>query len=98
MQMALANGIPVIGAGKSEDKPEICARIEWLGVGIDLKTDKPTPEQIRAAVGKVLAERGYKNRAQDLQRTMSEYDAPAIAAMLLEQLAITQQPVVGNRS
>ena len=93
VQMALANGVPVIGAGKSEDKPEICARIEWLGAGIDLKTDKPTPEQIRAAVGKVLADRGYQNRAQDLQRIMSEYDAPAIAATLLEQLAITQRPL-----
>jgi UDP:flavonoid glycosyltransferase YjiC (YdhE family) len=102
--MALANGIPVIGAGNSEDKPEICARIDWLGVGIDLKTDQPTPEQIRSAVGKILNNRSYKNRAQDLQRTISEYDAPSfsfavpevIAATLLEQLATTQQPVVRN--
>jgi UDP:flavonoid glycosyltransferase YjiC (YdhE family) len=93
VQMALANGVPLISAGQSEDKPEICARIDWLGVGIDLKTDKPTPEKIRSAVGKVLADRSYKNHAQDLQRIMSEYNAPAIAATLLEQLAITQQPV-----
>jgi MGT family glycosyltransferase len=86
VQMALANGIPVIGAGKSEDKPEICARIDWLGVGIDLKTDQPSPEQIRSAVGKILDNRSYKDRAQDLQRTISEYDAPSIAATLLEQL------------
>jgi UDP:flavonoid glycosyltransferase YjiC (YdhE family) len=89
--------VPLIGAGKSEDKPEICARIEWLGAGIDLKTDKPSPEQIRVAVGKVLADRGYQNRAQELQRTISEYDAPAIAATLLEQLAIAQQPI-GSKS
>ena len=93
VQMALAHGIPVIGAGKSEDKPEICARIEWLGAGIDLKADKPTPKQIRVALSKVLADRRYKNRAQDLQRKISEYDPPASAATLLEQLAITQQPV-----
>jgi UDP:flavonoid glycosyltransferase YjiC (YdhE family) len=93
VQMALANGVPLIGAGKSEDKPEICARIEWLGAGIDLKTDKPTPEQIRAAVGKILADRSYQHRAQELQRKISDYDAPAIAATLLEQLAITQQPL-----
>jgi MGT family glycosyltransferase len=96
VQMALANGVPVIGAGKSEDKPEICARIEWLGVGIDLKADKPTPAQIRSAVAKVLADPGYQNRAQDLQRRMSEYDAPSIATTLLEQLATTQQPVTDS--
>jgi UDP:flavonoid glycosyltransferase YjiC (YdhE family) len=93
VQMALTNGVPLIGAGKSEDKPEICARIEWLGTGIDLKTDKPAPEQIRVAVGKVLGDRGYQNRAQDLQRTISEYDAPAIAATLLEELVIAQKPL-----
>jgi MGT family glycosyltransferase len=98
VQMALANGVPLIGAGKSEDKPEICARIEWMGVGIDLKTDKPTPEQIRSAVGKILADRSYQKRAQDMQKIISEYDAPSIAATLLEQLAITQQSVSGNRS
>ena len=89
VQMALANGVPLIGAGKSEDKPEICARIDWLGAGIDLKTDTPTPEQIRVAVSKVLADRRYQDRAQDLQRKISEYDAPSLA----EQLATTQQPV-----
>jgi DNA-binding MarR family transcriptional regulator len=47
---------------------------KWLGVGIDLKTDKPTPEKIRVAVSEVLADRSYRNRAQDLQKTMSEYD------------------------
>jgi MGT family glycosyltransferase len=98
VQMALANGVPVIGAGRSEDKPEICARIDWLGVGIDLKTDKPTPAQIRSAVGKILADRSYQKRAQDMQKIISEYDAPSIAATLLEQLAITQQSVSGNRS
>jgi MGT family glycosyltransferase len=97
VQMALANGVPLIGAGKSEDKPEICARIEWLGAGIDLKTDKPTPAQIRSAVGKVLADRSYKSRAQNLQRIIGKYDAPSIAATLLEQLATNQQPVCGSR-
>jgi UDP:flavonoid glycosyltransferase YjiC (YdhE family) len=98
VQIALAPGVPLIGAGKSEDKPEICARIEWMGVGIDLKTDKPTPEQIRSAVGKILADRIYQKRAQDMQKIISEYDAPLIASTLLEQLAITQQSVSGNRS
>jgi hypothetical protein len=97
VQMALAHGVPLIGAGKSEDKPEICARIDWLGAGIALKTDQPTPEQIRAAVGKIIADRSYQHRAQDLQRIISEYDAPSfsfavpevIAATLLEQLTLS---------
>ncbi|MGV2827286.1 glycosyltransferase [Myxosarcina sp. GI1(2024)] len=34
VQTALANGVPMVTAGQSEDKPEICARVEWSGVGI----------------------------------------------------------------
>jgi MGT family glycosyltransferase len=97
VQMGLAHGVPLICAGKSEDKPEICARIDWLGAGIDLKTDRPTPAQIQAAVSKILAEQSYQHRARNLQKIMSEYDAPSIAATLIEQLAITQQPVGRNR-
>lgn len=42
MQMALAQGVPLVAARQSEDKPEVCTRIEWAGVGINLKTGKPT--------------------------------------------------------
>ncbi|MGV0027162.1 glycosyltransferase [Phormidesmis priestleyi] len=60
VQMALAQGVPLVAAGRSEDKPEVCARIEWAGVGINLKTGKPTPQQIRSAVKKLLADHRYE--------------------------------------
>jgi UDP:flavonoid glycosyltransferase YjiC (YdhE family) len=40
VQMALAHGVPMVAAGKTE-KVEICARIAWAGVGIGLKTNSP---------------------------------------------------------
>jgi MGT family glycosyltransferase len=93
VQMALAQGVPLVAAGQSEDKPEICARIEWAGVGINLKTGKPTQQQIRSAVRKLLTDRCYKTRAKDFQTAIRQYDAPTLAATLLEQLAATKQPV-----
>jgi MGT family glycosyltransferase len=93
VQMALAHGVPLIAAGQSEDKPEVCARIEWTGVGINLKTGKPTQQQIRSAVKKLLADPRYQSRAKDLQQTIHQYDAPTLAATRLEQLATTKQPV-----
>lgn len=41
VQMALANGVPLVAAGQTEDKPEVCARIDWSGVGINLKPRHP---------------------------------------------------------
>lgn len=94
VQVALANGVPLVAAGTTEDKPEVCARIEWSGVGINLKTQTPTPTQVRDAVKQILASSNYRQNAQSLQAEIARYDAPTLAAKVLEQLAETKQPVL----
>ena len=93
VQIALANGVPMVTAGQTEEKPEICARVEWSGVGINLKTSTPTSSQIRDAVKAVLAAPIYKQNAQKMKKEIGSYNSPAIAVGLLEQLAATKQPV-----
>jgi UDP:flavonoid glycosyltransferase YjiC (YdhE family) len=63
-------------------------------VGINLKTNKPTPEQVQKAVQQVLSEPSYRQKAWQLQAELTQHDAPAEAATLLERLADTQRPVV----
>ncbi len=94
VQMALANGIPLVVAGQTEDKPEVCARVEWSGVGINLKTNKPTLTQIRDAVKKILRSSHYRQKAQRFQAEIARYDAPTLSATLLEHLAAAKQPVL----
>jgi MGT family glycosyltransferase len=94
VQMALANGVPLVVAGQTEEKPEVAARVEWAKVGINLKTNTPTPAQIKNAVKTPLTDSSYRIRAQQFQAEMQRYNAPAIAAALLEQLATTKQPVL----
>jgi UDP:flavonoid glycosyltransferase YjiC (YdhE family) len=96
VQAALAFGIPMVVAGQTEEKPEICARVEWAGVGINLKTKTPTPRQIKNAVKKILHSPDYRQKAQLIQADIARYDAPIRAAKLLEQLAATKQPVFGS--
>jgi UDP:flavonoid glycosyltransferase YjiC (YdhE family) len=93
VQAALANGVPLVAAGRTEEKPEICARVAWAGVGINLKTNRPTPDRIREAVRAVLADPRYRHNAQRLAADIARHDAPAEAATLLERLAATKQPV-----
>lgn len=93
---ALANGVPVISGGTTEDKPEIGNRVAYSGVGINLKTNQPTPEQIREAVRRVLNNASYRQRAQTLQAELARHDAPVKAASLLEKLAHTKQPVLNG--
>ncbi len=94
VQTALAFGVPLVAAGQTEEKPEICARVQWAGVGINLKTKMPTPVQVRDAVKKILASSHYRQKAQLLQAEIARYDAPTKAAILLEELAATKQPVL----
>jgi len=94
VQIALANGVPMVTAGQTEEKPEICARVQWTGTGIDLKTSTPTPVQIRNAVKAILSTPTYKQNAQRFQQEISLYDAPTMATALLETLATTKQPVL----
>ena len=58
---AMENGVPLIVAGMTEDKTEVSARVQWSGVGINLRSDRPSPEQIRDAVRSVLGSPSYRN-------------------------------------
>lgn len=94
VQKALAQGIPLIGAGATQDKPEICARIAWAGVGLNLKTGSPKPKQIREAVRQLLTDASYRQNAQRLQAAIQACDPAPRAVALLEALATTQKPVL----
>jgi UDP:flavonoid glycosyltransferase YjiC (YdhE family) len=92
--IALANGVPVVTAGSTEDKPEVGNRVARSGVGIRLKDAQPKPAEIEAAVRRVLTEPRYRARAQAMQVEFARHDAPREGAQLLEVLARTHQPVV----
>ena len=51
------------------------ARVGWIGVGINLATRRPTPEQIRGAVRTVLAGSHYREHGKRLQKNFSRYEA-----------------------
>ncbi len=94
VQIALANGVPLVTAGRTEEKPEVCARVAWSGAGIDLKTNRPSPTQIRRAVRVVLDEPRYRRAALRIAGKIARHDAPTEAARLLERLAATGAPVI----
>ena len=91
--IALAHGVPVISAGTTEDKTEVGARVAHSGVGLNLKTNRPSAAQIRAAVRSILDEPSYANRARAIRDELAKHDAASEAAALLEALARTRKPV-----
>ncbi|MBI1280535.1 MAG: glycosyltransferase [Anaerolineaceae bacterium] len=92
--LALAQGVPVICAGNTEDKAEVGNRAEYSGVGINLKTNRPSIAQIQAAVKTVLTNARYKLNADYMKEDFARHDAATEAAVLIEKLIATRQPVV----
>jgi len=90
VHFALSKGVPIVVAGATEDKPEVANRVEWSGAGINLHTNKPTSEQIRLAVRRVLKNPRFKRKAMALAESMNEHDAPKEAATFIEQVAKTK--------
>jgi UDP:flavonoid glycosyltransferase YjiC (YdhE family) len=86
-QRALAQGIPLVVSGETDDKMEVAARVEWSGAGINLRKKRPSADEIRNAVKKVLANPTYRENAKRIQADFAKYNAPAKAAELLEALA-----------
>ncbi len=88
VQQALGEGVPLVVAGGTEDKPEVAARVAWSGAGVDLRTGTPTPEAVRAAVLRVLGEPAYTERARRLAAAAAGYDTlPLIESELARTTA-----------
>jgi len=85
-QQALMHGIPVVAAGITEGKLEVAARLRWSGAGIDLRTDRATPEAVRDAVRTVLDDDSYRTHAQRLAARYAAFDGARTAATLIEGL------------
>ncbi len=92
VQRALSDGVPMVVAGQTEDKPEVAARVEYFGAGINLKTATPTSADVRRAVREVLDDGTYRANARRLQSAYAEHDSVAAVAAVIDD-AIAEKTV-----
>jgi UDP:flavonoid glycosyltransferase YjiC (YdhE family) len=86
VMLGIQNQLPLVAAGIHEGKNEINARIGYFKLGIDLKTEFPTPAQIKAGVEKVLADGTYKNNVKKLSREFKDYDPHSLCTQYINDL------------
>ena len=88
---ALRYGVPLVVAGRSEDKPEVAARVAWSGAGLNLHTDRPAETRLRRAVRTVLNQPSYRVGASRLQGEIDVLGDPvAVIANELEAVISTR--------
>ncbi len=91
VQNALSEGIPLVVAGVTEDKPEVAARVARTRAGISLRTGTPSAAQVAGAVRRVLSEPAYSEAARRQAQAIAECDPLATIEAELERLALTGQ-------
>jgi UDP:flavonoid glycosyltransferase YjiC (YdhE family) len=81
----------MVVAGLHEGKNEICSRVGYFKYGVDLKTEKPTPKQIRYAVNEILTHPVYKSNVIRLAKEMNGYDTLALFENYVEEVIASRR-------
>lgn len=74
VMQSIQNRLPMVAAGVHEGKNEITARIGYFNLGVNLKTETPTVEQIRMQVNTVMKNPVYRQNIARLHKEFSEYN------------------------
>ncbi len=80
VMLGIENELPMVVAGVHEGKNEICARVGYFNLGINLGTEKPTPVQVKKAVEKILADAKYKINVEQLSKEFNRYNPGELSA------------------
>jgi UDP:flavonoid glycosyltransferase YjiC (YdhE family) len=91
---ALRAGVPLVVAGATEEKPEVAARVAWSGTGINLRSGRPAPRQLRAAVHAVLSPGSrYRIEALRMRQRIVELPDPVVTiARAIEAATASRRP------
>jgi UDP:flavonoid glycosyltransferase YjiC (YdhE family) len=71
--LSLSKGVPLLAAGVREGKNDVNAHVDYFGVGIDLRTERPRPGDIRRAAERLLSEPRWKQNVARLRDELSRY-------------------------
>ncbi|MBG9376007.1 glycosyltransferase [Panacibacter sp. DH6] len=86
VMLGIQNNLPMVVAGVHEGKNEICARVGYFKLGINLKTEKPAPGKIEDAVNKILADSSYHKHIATLSKEFDSYNTLEIFIMHVQNL------------
>ncbi len=86
VNQAMSYGIPLVTAGLTEDKADVNARVAWSGVGLNLATNEPTHEALRAAVRTVLDRPAYRLRAAQMAGEFAGVDTRSKILSIISQV------------
>jgi MGT family glycosyltransferase len=89
----LSQGVPLVAIPIAHEQPGIAARLKRIGVAEIVPARELQPGRVREAVRSCLADRTYRERAQECALRLSRIDGPGLAAEVIERALVTRQRV-----
>lgn len=86
VMLGIENKLPMIVAGLHEGKNEICARVGYFKLGINLRTEKPRPENIRSAAEEIFNNGVYKRNVAELCKEFARYEPNRLFAQYVDEM------------
>jgi UDP:flavonoid glycosyltransferase YjiC (YdhE family) len=75
----------------TEDNADVNARVAWSGVGVNLATNEPTPDALRAAVRTVLDRPAYRMRTSQMADEFARIDTRSEVLSIIKQVVVNQK-------
>jgi len=83
---SICHELPMVAGGIHEGKNEICARVGHFKLGVNLRTERPSPRRLKAAVEKVLADESYRKNTAAMAKQFAQYRPEQLCARFVEEL------------
>jgi MGT family glycosyltransferase len=84
---ALAHGLPLVIAPIKDDQPIVADQVVAAGAGLRIKFGRVQPDELRAAVTRVLAEPAFRAAAERVRASFAAAGGAEAAATALAELA-----------
>lgn len=97
VMLGIENQLPMVVAGVHEGKNEINARIGYFKLGVNLKTELPTPKQMKEVVEKVIYDESYKANVIKLAKDFKGYNPNELCAYYIGEVLQKMGKVVISR-
>lgn len=86
VMLSIQNNLPMVVAGVHEGKNEINARVGYFKLGVNLRTEHPSVQQLRRAVDEVLSNPEYAEQVSQLRQEFKTYNPNEICVRQLARL------------
>jgi MGT family glycosyltransferase len=98
VMLSIQNELPMVVAGVHEGKNEICARVGYFNLGVNLKTEKPTVQQLKKAVEDVLTNSKYAESVKALAQEFRQYNPQELCAAYIDEVVQNAAPKIRRKA